>query len=125
MAEIRTLYEILSADPILRNGGGGQGGAEDEGEKFLLIPLHSTLSKEEQRLTFSRPPPGVRKVVLSTNIAETSITIDDVVYVIDCGRAKENRYDPVSRMSSLELAWVSRASARQVRVFPECSLNAP
>eukprot|EP00976_Prorocentrum_cordatum_P034021 692648-Prorocentrum_minimum.AAC.1 len=100
------LYDMLAAYPCAHARCGAEEGGEAEPEKFLLIPLHSTLSKEEQHLTFSKPPPGVRKVVLSTNIAETSITIDDVVYVIDCGRAKENRYDPATRMASLEVAWI-------------------
>ena len=64
---------------------------------------------------FTRPPPGVRKVVLATNIAETAITIDDVAFVVDTGRMKENRYDPLKRMSSLEDCLVSRANARQRR----------
>ena len=103
MAEIRGLHERLLAE------------LEDVDEKFVLIPLHSTLSSEEQKLTFSKPPSGVRKVVMATNIAETSITIDDVVFVIDAGRVRETRYDPVTRMSSLVTAWCSRASGRQRR----------
>ncbi|KAK3254708.1 hypothetical protein CYMTET_36081, partial [Cymbomonas tetramitiformis] len=87
----------------------------DEGGQFLLVPLHSTLSSEEQHRTFSTPPPGVRKVVIATNIAETSITIDDVVFVVDGCRVKENRYDPATRMASLDTVWISRASARQRR----------
>ena len=103
MAEIRGLHERLL------------GTLDDVERRFLLIPLHSTLSSEEQRLTFSKPPRGVRKVVMATNIAETSITIDDVVFVIDSGRVRETQYDPVSRMSSLVTAWCSRASSRQRR----------
>jgi hypothetical protein len=64
---------------------------------------------------FEKMPAGVRKVVLSTNIAETSVTIDDVVFVIDCGRHKENRFDPVNRMPQLMEAWVARANSRQRR----------
>ena len=70
---------------------------------------------EDQRLVFQRPPRGVRKVVLATNIAETAITIDDIGFVVDTGRMKENRYDPLRRMSSLEDVLVSRANARQRR----------
>ncbi|ACO70515.1 predicted protein [Micromonas commoda] len=103
MAEIRGLHERLASS------------LDDVEKRFILIPLHSTLSSEEQRLTFSKPLPGVRKVVMATNIAETSITIDDVVFVIDSGRVRETQYDPTSRMSSLVTAWCSRASSRQRR----------
>ena len=54
-------------------------------------------------------------MVLATNIAETSLTIDDVAYVIDSGRAKEKSYDPHMRLSVLRSSWISQAAARQRR----------
>lgn len=57
-------------------------------EKILLLPLHSSLSPAAQSQIFKEPPHGIRKVVVATNIAETSITIDDVIYVIDSGKLK-------------------------------------
>lgn len=77
------------------------------------MPLHSTLSSEEQSAVFRPPSKGKRKIVLSTNIAETSVTIDDCVYVVDCGLMKEKRFDSNRNMESLELVWVSRANANQ------------
>ncbi|CAG2067550.1 unnamed protein product, partial [Timema podura] len=74
----------------------------------MLVPLHSTLTSEEQAMVFHKPKSGVRKIVLSTNIAETSITIDDCVFVIDTGRMKEKRFDSNKNMESLESVWVSR-----------------
>lgn len=78
-----------------------------------VLPLHSTLPKAEQQLIFKRPPAGKTKVILSTNIAESSVTIDDVVVVVDCGLMREVSYDPVRRLSTLETVWVSQSSAIQ------------
>ncbi|KAE9596328.1 hypothetical protein Lal_00048828 [Lupinus albus] len=81
--------------------------------KFVVISLHSMVPAMEQKKVFRRPPNGCRKIVLSTNIAETAITIDDIVYVIDTGRMKEKSYDPYNNVSTLQSSWVSKASARQ------------
>ena len=55
------------------------------------MALHSVLSSDDQSAAFKVPPAGVRKIVIATNIAETGITIPDVVFVIDSGKVKENR----------------------------------
>lgn len=81
--------------------------------KYLILPLHSTLSNEEQTRIFNKAPAGKRKIILSTNIAETSVTIDDCVFVIDCGHMKEKHFDTTRNMESLDLVWESRANARQ------------
>ena len=86
-----------------------------EGRPLLILPLHGALTSADQARVFRRAPRGVRKVVVATNIAETSITIDDCSFVIDSARVKETHYDPDNRMSCLVEAWVSRASARQRR----------
>jgi HrpA-like RNA helicase len=65
--------------------------------KHWLLPLHSAISADQQRAAFKVPPPGTRKIVLSTNIAETSVTLEDVVVVIDGGRHKERRFDSHKR----------------------------
>jgi HrpA-like RNA helicase len=64
---------------------------------------------------FKVPPRGIRKIVLSTNLAETSITVEDVVYVVDTGRVKENQRDEVKETPALVETWVSRAAAKQRR----------
>jgi len=103
--EIQAVHEALLATPRF----------SAEPHRAWLLPLHSTLPPEDQRRVFERPPAGVRKVVLATNIAETSVTIDDVVFVVDCARMKEKRYDPARRMESLDDVLVSRANAKQRR----------
>uniref|UniRef100_A0A2C9LTS6 Putative ATP-dependent RNA helicase DHX57 n=1 Tax=Biomphalaria glabrata TaxID=6526 RepID=A0A2C9LTS6_BIOGL len=82
-------------------------------DRYVIIALHSSFSSDEQKAVFHKPKPGIRKIVLSTNIAETSITIDDVAYVVDVGRMKEMRYDHEKSMQSLDLIWVSRTNAEQ------------
>jgi len=67
-----------------------------------------------QKLIFEETEDGVRKVVLATNIAETSITVDDVVFVLDCGKAKETSYDALNNTPCLLPTWISKASAHQV-----------
>lgn len=99
---INRTREMLLASSIFRSS-----------SKFLVLSLHSMVPSSEQRKVFKRPPAGVRKIILSTNIAETAVTIDDVVFVIDSGRMKEKSYDPYNNVSTLQTSWVSRANARQ------------
>jgi ATP-dependent RNA helicase DHX36 len=81
--------------------------------RYLVLPLHSGIASRDQRRVMQPPPKGTRKIVLSTNIAETSLTINDIVYVIDTGRAKEKNYDPHLKTSTLQPTWISQASAKQ------------
>lgn len=83
--------------------------------KTIIYPLHSSLSTAEQTAVFNVPPKGVRKIVVATNIAETSITIEDVVFVVDSARVKENRQDEINQMPTLVECWTSKASAKQRR----------
>ncbi|RKF59976.1 putative ATP-dependent RNA helicase ucp12 [Erysiphe neolycopersici] len=79
------------------------------------LPLHASLQSTEQRKVFPHAPPGKRKVIVSTNIAETSITIDDIVSVIDTGRVKETSYDSKNQVQRLQEIWASRAACKQRR----------
>ncbi|GAQ78707.1 probable ATP-dependent RNA helicase dhx36-like [Klebsormidium nitens] len=105
--DIQDLMDALRKNPRLSR-------LEAQG-KVQIMALHGQMPGASQKLIFDRPPPGVRKIVLATNLAETSVTIDDVVHVIDCGLAKEHRYDPLNKLSSLDTTWISKASARQRR----------
>ncbi|EPS63550.1 hypothetical protein M569_11233, partial [Genlisea aurea] len=102
--DIISLKDKLQAHPVL-----------GDGTRTLLLPCHGSMSSEEQKLIFCHPPYGVRKIVLATNIAETSITIDDVVFVIDCGKAKETSYDALNNTPRLLPSWISKVSAKQRR----------
>lgn len=80
---------------------------------ILLCPLHGELDLAAQRAAIEPAPKGLRKVVLATNIAETSLTIDGVRVVIDAGLARVPRFDPGSGMTRLDTQRISRASATQ------------
>ncbi|KAI5896491.1 P-loop containing nucleoside triphosphate hydrolase protein [Schizophyllum commune H4-8] len=78
-----------------------------------IVPLYALLPSARQMEVFKPPPPGTRLVVLATNVAETSLTIPNIRYVVDTGRAKERRYDPASGVQSFPISWISKASAAQ------------
>ena len=82
-------------------------------QELMICPIYANLPSELQAKIFEPTPPNARKVVLATNIAETSLTIDGIVYVIDPGFVKENHYNARTGMESLIVAPCSRASAEQ------------
>ncbi|XP_075394093.1 putative ATP-dependent RNA helicase DHX34 isoform X2 [Tenrec ecaudatus] len=82
-------------------------------QRWVVLPLHSTLSVASQDKVFDVAPPGVRKCILSTNIAETSVTIDGIRFVVDSGKVKEMSYDPQAKLQRLQEFWISQASAEQ------------
>lgn len=102
IAEIRNLNDALLGDPFFQRD-------------WEVFPLHSTIATEDQERAFEQPPPGVRKIVLATNIAETGITIPDVTCVIDTGKHRESRFDEKRQLSRLIDTFISRANAKQRR----------
>ncbi|KAJ6874992.1 DExH-box ATP-dependent RNA helicase DExH3-like [Populus alba x Populus x berolinensis] len=100
--DINSLKDQLQAHPIL-----------GDPCRVLLLACHGSMASSEQRLIFDKPEDGVRKIVLATNMAETSITINDVVFVVDCGKAKETSYDALNNTPCLLPSWISKAAARQ------------
>ncbi|XP_075058122.1 ATP-dependent DNA/RNA helicase DHX36 [Mixophyes fleayi] len=98
---ISTLHDLLMSQVMFKS------------EWFIIIPLHSLMPTVNQTQVFKTPPPGVRKIIIATNIAETSITIDDVVHVIDGGKIKETHYDTQNNISTMTAEWVSHANAKQ------------
>ena len=110
-----------------RGGGGDDYGEEEEdddeddddddedggGGPVLVLPLYSMLPAAEQMRVWAPPPEGARLIVVSTNVAETSITIPNMTYVVDCGKVKQRTYAEGSAVSKFELEWISQASADQ------------
>ncbi|XP_011642299.1 putative ATP-dependent RNA helicase DHX57 isoform X1 [Pogonomyrmex barbatus] len=101
MTEIITLIDLL--DETL----------SPKKNKIVIYPLHSSISTEEQNRVFQQTKDGVRKIIISTNLAETSITINDCVFVIDSGKMKENRFNSDKNMECLQSCWVSKANVLQ------------
>lgn len=102
--DISCLRDQIKAHPLL-----------GDPNRILLLTCHGSMATSEQKLIFEKAPPNVRKIVLATNMAEASITINDVVFVVDCGKAKETTYDALNNTPCLLPSWISQASARQRR----------
>lgn len=81
--------------------------------KFRIHILHSSVTREAQEEVFNPLPEGCRRIILSTTIAETSVTIPDVRFVVDTGKLREARYDQARRITKLQTVWVSRSNIRQ------------
>lgn len=84
-----------------------------DSHKFKIHALHSQVPPQQQNEVLERPAPGCRKIILSTNIAETSITVPDVKHVIDLGKLRESRYDQLRRITKLQTVWESNSNAKQ------------
>ncbi|KAF4661144.1 ATP-dependent RNA helicase A [Perkinsus chesapeaki] len=82
---------------------------------FDLMPLHSQVPPEDQQRVFQKPPPGRRKCILSTNIAETSLTIEDAVFIIDTCKCKLKAFHSERQMSSLDVSWAGKSNCKQRR----------
>lgn len=102
MVEITKLYSAIMSNPHFYKS-----------DKYHVIALHSSVAAADQRKAFDAVPAGHRKIVISTNIAETGVTIPDCVVVIDAGKVKEMRHREDARMSMLVETFISAASAKQ------------
>lgn len=107
--------DIKATAGLLRGSSGYQpmGVNFADSSKYEIHFLHSSVPPAEQKQVFTTPPAGIRRIILATNIAETSLTIPDVVYVVDTGRVKESRFDPCTHMSSLISAWAGASNLNQ------------
>ncbi|XP_037851052.2 probable ATP-dependent RNA helicase DHX37 isoform X2 [Chlorocebus sabaeus] len=114
-AEVDEEEGALDSDLDLDLGDGGQDGGEqpDTSLPLHVLPLYSLLAPEKQAQVFKPPPEGTRLCVVATNVAETSLTIPGIKYVVDCGKVKKRYYDRVTGVSSFCVTWVSQASADQ------------
>lgn len=83
-----------------------------DAQQFQIIMLHSSIP-DSQKTVFDQVPEGCRKVILSTNIAETSVTIPDVRFVVDTGKIREKHYDQTRRITQLQTKWISKSNAKQ------------
>jgi len=85
----------------------------DDAPELIILPVYSALPSEMQSRIFEPAPPGSRKCIIATNIAEASLTIDGVYYVVDPGFSKIKVFNPKLGMDTLVVAPISQASARQ------------
>lgn len=86
---------------------------QSENDPLYVLPLYSLLPTKEQMKVFEDAPEGSRMCIIATNVAETSLTIPGIKYVIDCGRSKERKFNEETGVQSFEVDWISKASAGQ------------
>ncbi|RCK67784.1 putative ATP-dependent RNA helicase DHR1 [Candida viswanathii] len=86
---------------------------ESELGPLYVLPLYSLLPTKQQMKVFEEPPKGSRICIVATNVAETSLTIPGIRYVVDCGRSKERKFNRANGVQSFEVDWISKASADQ------------
>ncbi|KAI8928519.1 P-loop containing nucleoside triphosphate hydrolase protein [Entophlyctis helioformis] len=85
----------------------------DRIDGIVVYPIYSSMETLEQRAIFQPAPPGIRKIVFATNIAQTSVTVPGIRYVVDCGFVKQKMYDPKTHMDALVVMPISQAAATQ------------
>uniref|UniRef100_A0A8C0B6Z6 Activating signal cointegrator 1 complex subunit 3 n=1 Tax=Buteo japonicus TaxID=224669 RepID=A0A8C0B6Z6_9AVES len=100
-------------DLDLGDGDSEEDEKSDSSLPLYVLPLYSLLAPEKQAKVFRAPPPGTRLCVVATNVAETSLTIPGIKYVVDCGKVKKRFYDKITGVSSFRVTWISQASANQ------------
>ena len=105
------LEEMVQVDQILCNAGIFGVNFQDQ-SKFKRYMLHSSLAASQVEV-FNPVPAGCRKIILATNIAETSITIPEVQYVVDTGKMRQKQYDQLSRIVKLQCTWISKSNSKQ------------
>ncbi|KAI8064692.1 P-loop containing nucleoside triphosphate hydrolase protein [Gongronella butleri] len=89
------------------------GAYADATRKWVVLILHSSVAMDDQDKIFDAAPEGIRKCIISSNIAETSVTIDGIRFIVDSGKVKESSHDAISNMQRLSKFWISKASAKQ------------
>ncbi|XP_029475809.1 probable ATP-dependent RNA helicase DHX37 isoform X2 [Rhinatrema bivittatum] len=105
---------LVSDDDLdLGDGVHEEGEASDSSLPLFVLPLYSLLAPEKQAKAFRPPPSGTRLCIVATNVAETSLTIPGIKYVVESGKAKKRFYDKVTGVSSFRVTWISQASANQ------------
>ncbi|KAK6353217.1 ATP-dependent RNA helicase A [Orbilia brochopaga] len=105
LAEIQAVNEMLKTGRPL--------GVDFQNlDTYRIDILHSTLPQQQMEV-FHANAAGKRKIILSTNIAETSVTIPEVRYVVDSGKLREKRYEQTSRITKLQCTWVSKSNSKQ------------
>eukprot|EP00934_Nitzschia_sp_Nitz4_P008609 Nitzschia sp. Nitz4//scaffold39_size137210//9590//15393//NITZ4_003183-RA/size137210-snap-gene-0.131-mRNA-1//1//CDS//3329550335//8599//frame0 len=107
-------FDDIDDDPVERRSQNEEPSDDDNiPQEALVLPLYSLLSADEQAKVFAPIPEGQRLVVIATNIAETSITIPGISYVVDTGRQKCRNYNSGTGVASYDVMWISKAAADQ------------